>query len=85
MIEKKGISPAIPLLKEFGGWPLLGNKPGGNWKENVFNLAKLLTSLKKYNNDIIIDMSVGIDDKNSTNYIVDVSCKPLFVNIINSN
>ncbi|XP_053381841.1 neprilysin-like [Mercenaria mercenaria] len=70
LIEQKGISVAIPLLNELGGWPILGNKPGGNWNENDFDLAKIITTLRKYNNKVIIDMGVGLDDKNSSYHII---------------
>ncbi|XP_052765248.1 neprilysin-1-like [Mya arenaria] len=70
LIEQKGVGPAIPLLEELGGWPILGSKPGGNWEESKFDLARLITTLRKYNNKVIIDMGVGIDNKNSTNHIV---------------
>lgn len=70
LIEKKGISVAIPLLNELGGWPILGNKSGGNWSESEFDLAEVITTLRKYNNKVIIDMGVGLDDKNSTYHII---------------
>jgi len=73
LIDAKGIAPAIPLLEELGGWPILGTKPGGNWQEAKFDLATLITTLRKYNNKVLIDMGVGVDDKNSTNHILDVS------------
>lgn len=73
LIEQKGITVAIPLLNELGGWPIIGNNSGGNWNESDFDLAKVITTLRKYNNKVIIDMGVGLDDKNSSYHIISVS------------
>ncbi|KAL4217627.1 Membrane metallo-endopeptidase-like 1 [Mactra antiquata] len=70
LIDKKGTSVAVPLLDELGGWPVLGNQPGGHWNESDFDLAKLVATLRKYNNKVIIDMGVTIDEKNSMQRII---------------
>ena len=72
-IDEKGPAVAIPLLNELGGWPILGNQSGGNWNESEFDIAKVMTTLRKYNNKVIIDMGVGLDDKNSSYHIITVS------------
>ncbi|XP_052252371.1 neprilysin-4-like isoform X2 [Dreissena polymorpha] len=73
LINQKGIEPAIPLLNELGGWPILGDKPGGGWREERFDLARLITTLRKYNNKVLIDMGVDVDDMNSTQHIISFS------------
>ena len=60
------------MLNELGGWPVLGNKPGGHWNESEFDMTEVITTLRKYNNKVIIDMAVTIDIKNSTQFIIEV-------------
>lgn len=81
LIDKKGIEPAIPLLDELGGWPILGDKPGGGWREEHFDLARLITTLRKYNNKVLIDMGVEVDDMNSTQHIISVSTWSMEINM----
>ncbi|KAL4221845.1 Membrane metallo-endopeptidase-like 1 [Mactra antiquata] len=69
-INEKQTSVAIPLLEEFGGWPVLSSNPGGNWSESDFNLTQLLISLRKYNNGPLINMFVSPDEKNTENRII---------------
>ncbi|KAL3862327.1 hypothetical protein ACJMK2_008304 [Sinanodonta woodiana] len=70
LIEKRNISVAIPLLEELGGWPVLGNQPGGNWKELDFDLIHLLVGLMKYGNTPLITMNVNSDAKESTRRVI---------------
>ncbi|KAH3712314.1 hypothetical protein DPMN_072009 [Dreissena polymorpha] len=81
LINQKGIEPAIPLLNELGGWPILGDKPGGGWREERFDLARLITTLRKYNNKVLIDMGVDVDDMNSTQHIISVSTWSMGLNL----
>ncbi|XP_061162969.1 neprilysin-like isoform X2 [Saccostrea echinata] len=63
-IEGEGISVALPLLKEVGGWPILGTNEGGNWKEDNFSLASLIVIINKYSNVPYIYPYVLADIKN---------------------
>ena len=66
LIETRNLSVLYPLLQEFGGWPILGNTPGGMWNDSNFDLTDLLISLLKYNNMPLLPLWVGLDDKNNT-------------------
>ena len=72
-IEEKKTSPAVPLLNELGGWPVLGSSAGGNWSEYDFSLTKLLIVLYKYNSRPIVNMAVAGDVKESEKNILNVS------------
>ncbi|XP_056008962.1 neprilysin-4-like [Ostrea edulis] len=63
-IEGDDISVALPLLKEVGGWPILGKNEGGNWNEENFSLASLIASINKYSNVPFIYPYVFVDSKN---------------------
>ncbi|XP_052212856.1 neprilysin-like isoform X2 [Dreissena polymorpha] len=69
-IETLGESVITPLMNEFGGWPVLGTNPGGNWNEGAFSLTRLLTSLVKYSNEPLISIYVSSDVKDSENHII---------------
>ena len=66
LIETRNLSVLYPLLQEFGGWPILGDTPGGMWNDSNFDLTDLLISLLKYNNMPLLPLWVGLDDKNNT-------------------
>ncbi|KAL3862332.1 hypothetical protein ACJMK2_008309 [Sinanodonta woodiana] len=70
LIEKRNISVAIPLLEELGGWPVLGNQLGGNWKESEFDLIKLLVGVLKYYHKPLIQMDIENDLKETTKKII---------------
>lgn len=69
-IDSRGIEPTFGLLKELGGWPVLGNNKGGNWSESQYDLTTLLLDLLRYNNKPLINLYVYTDSKNSTIRII---------------
>lgn len=69
-IDSRGIEPTFGLLKELGGWPVLGNNKGGNWSESQYDLTRLLLDLLRYNNKPLINLYVYTDSKNSTIRII---------------
>ncbi|XP_070559985.1 membrane metallo-endopeptidase-like 1 [Ptychodera flava] len=70
-IEERGSQPLIDLMVNLGGWPVLGNNSGGNWDESAFDLEDQLALLRgEYGKSVIYDASVGIDDDDSTKYIL---------------
>ncbi|XP_022336813.2 neprilysin-like [Crassostrea virginica] len=69
-IDSRGIAPTFGLLKELGGWPVLGDKNGGSWNESDYDLTTLLLNLMKYNNKPLINLYVYTDSKNSTTRII---------------
>lgn len=72
-IEGDDISVALPLLKEVGGWPILGKNEGGNWNEENFSLASLIASINKYSNVPFIYPYVFVDSKNKRQKVLYVS------------
>ncbi|XP_022336609.2 membrane metallo-endopeptidase-like 1 [Crassostrea virginica] len=65
-LEGEEISVALPLLREMGGWPILGTHEGGNWKEGNFSLATLVATINKYSNVPYIFPYVFVDSKDKT-------------------
>lgn len=60
------------ILTNLGGWPVLEEE---NWKESEFDWMESVYKFRQvgYSVDYFIDFSVGIDFKNSTKRIIDVS------------
>ena len=73
LIEERDVNVSYPLLEEMGGWPVLGDSPGGNWTEANYDLTDLLVSLIKYNNKPLIEFYAYTDLKNSTTRVLYVS------------
>ena len=44
-VEAADVAVAFPLLRELGGWPILGNTEGGRWREDDFSLNQLLVRI----------------------------------------
>ena len=69
-IEADGVDAIISLVNsEFGGWPIL---LGSTWDGSTYNLTKLLTALRKYNNNPIFRVGTSTDEKNSSTYDIEV-------------
>ena len=60
--------PLTDLLDSLGGWPVLGNNTGGNWKPNAFDFEKLWADIRKYGVDVIIATGVQVDSANNSKY-----------------
>lgn len=72
LIEADGLDTINDILKQLGGWPVL---EGDRWSEGDFDWRQSVYNFRKagYSVDYFIDFSVGIDLKNSTKRIIDVS------------
>lgn len=72
LIEADGLTTIKEILKQLGGWPVL---EGDKWSEGDFDWRQSVYKFRKagYSVDYFIDFSVGIDLKNSTQRIIDVS------------
>lgn len=72
-----GLTTIKAILKNLGGWPALD---GAKWDEGSFDWRQSVYKFRKagYSVDYFIDFSVGIDVKNSTKRIIDVSSKNLW-------
>lgn len=66
LLEKRGISPLLDLIRSLGGWPVLDK----NWSEDSFDWLNLTAQLRLFNNDILIVEWVGPDLKNSNENII---------------
>lgn len=63
------------MVKQLGGWPVLGEKSG--WQEEkTFDWLELLIKFRQsgFDHDVLIDLSVTPDFRNNTKHIIDVSC-----------
>ncbi|UJR11165.1 hypothetical protein I4U23_015346 [Adineta vaga] len=69
-IEVDGVDVILSLVNsEFGGWPIL---LGSSWDGSMFNLTKLLVTLRKYNNNMIYRVGTSTDEKNSSTYDIEM-------------
>lgn len=74
-IELEGDEPLIGVLRQFGGWPVVGASSG--WHDNHDNGFDWVDTIIKfrqrgYSHDIIIDLSVVPDVRNNTRFIIDL-------------
>lgn len=72
LIEQEGLRTIHQILKDLGSWPVL---EGANWDEGSFDWRKSVYKFRVmgYSVDYFMDFSVGVDVKNSTKRIIDVS------------
>ena len=69
-IERVGDLPLRRVLSYLGGWPVIET----SWNSSAFTLEKVLGIMRgHYNAAMMIDSGVAADDKNSTEYILQVS------------
>ena len=73
IIEARQEKPLLELLKMLGGWPVLD---GDSWNASSFNWVDTVTTLRQFNNDILLAVWVGPDGKDSDDYIVQVCISP---------
>ena len=72
-IEVEDISPILSLINdELGGWPIL---EGSSWSDSAIDLPSLLLKLRAYSNSIIFGMGTSTDQKNSTEYDIEVRAR----------
>lgn len=72
LIEQEGMKIIKSILNELGSWPVL---EGPSWNEGDFDWRQSVYKFRKvgYSVDYFMDFSVGVDVKNSTRRIIDVS------------
>lgn len=73
MIENLGATPITDIAEKLGGWPLIKGDSWNaddswTWQETTQKFRRLGFSM-----DYIVDFSVGVDYKNTSNRIIDVS------------
>ncbi|PIK43745.1 putative membrane metallo-endopeptidase-like 1 [Apostichopus japonicus] len=64
-IEAKDAQPLTELLTELGGWPVLGNQPGGDWREVDYNFEDLWSKMASYELFLLVEGFVEVNEKNS--------------------
>lgn len=73
LIEANALQTAKQLLVNLGGWPVLEgrfwNEYRFEWKTAMFSFRKIGLSI-----DMLFDLSVGFDLKNSNRRIIQVRC-----------
>jgi len=64
----------LDIIRQLGGWPVLGEKSGWS-KERPFDWLDLLIKFRRlgFSHDVLIDLSVTPDFRNNTRHIIDVS------------
>ena len=68
-IERVGDAPLRNVFMFLGRWPVID----GQWNSSAFSLENLLALMRGYYNaPMLIDSWVAADDKNSTQYIIQV-------------
>lgn len=72
IIEERGIKPLTDILDTFGGWPVV---KGNLWSEESFNWIEMLKmfSIHGLKTSMIFSFAIGLDYKNSTRYVLEVS------------
>lgn len=72
LIEERGLKPLHNITERLGGWPVV---KGDSWDESSWSWVEAVKKFRKegYSMDYILDFSVGIDLKNSTQRTIDVS------------
>ncbi|CAH0562497.1 unnamed protein product [Brassicogethes aeneus] len=67
-IEERREEPLLKMIRHLGGWPIIDE----NWDESSFDLISLLGRLRLLNNDVLISEWIGLDMKNSNEYIIHI-------------
>ncbi len=67
-LDYTGSKPLLDLIKQVGGWPLLGS----SWDESQFQWEELYVVLREMNVKPLMDISVGTDNKDSTKHVITV-------------
>lgn len=88
-IETRGDEPLLEVLRDLGGWPVVGNEPAGSARStgnvvrrstpegqpgNKFNWLDTIIKFRQrgFSHDMIIDLSVVPDVRNSRRYIIEL-------------
>ena len=69
LIDSRGPEPLTDLVSQFGGWPVLDS----NWSESQFDLETVIARLRLYGSRALVNMWVGVDDRQSNVHVIAVS------------
>jgi len=70
LIDDRGHEPLSQLLAELGGWPVLQDD---DWDELTFDLETTVAKLRLYGSRALVNMWVGVDDRQSDVHVIAVS------------
>ena len=71
-LEGRGVDSLLQVLESFGGWPLANNNTGYN--ESGYNFFEAFSHVVgKLGSNILLNVVVYPDPKNTSNYIITVS------------
>lgn len=72
LIEERGLQPLIDQVEGMGGWPVV---KGDGWNESAWNWQQSVSQFRHrgFSMDYFFDFSIGIDLRNSSERIIDVS------------
>lgn len=72
LIEERGLQPLIDQVEGMGGWPVV---KGAGWDDSQWTWQKSVREFRHrgFSMDYFFDFSIGIDLRNSTARIIDVS------------
>lgn len=57
LLQERGVQPLLDLLQTLGGWPVLDP----NWNADTFNWINVTAQIRKYFNNIFIELWIGPD------------------------
>ncbi|XP_078330083.1 endothelin-converting enzyme 1-like isoform X2 [Crassostrea virginica] len=69
-IEKQGVDPVIKLIRDLHSWPLTSSH-GLTWMEASWDFLRALATNHMTGFSALFSMSVSVDDKNSSQYIIE--------------
>lgn len=67
-INQTGVEPLLALIESTGGWNLVDGTRSGEWSVNSTHFIQN----KLYRSRALFEVSVGIDEKNSSKYIIKI-------------
>lgn len=68
-VEKQGVDPIIKFIRDLHSWPLT-SAHGLTWTEASWDFLQALTANHVNGFSALFSMSVSVDDKNSSRYII---------------
>ena len=80
VLEARGVDSLLQVLDNVGGWPLADNNTGYN--ESAYNFYDAFSYIVgKLGSNILLNVVVYPDPKNTSNYIITVSARQSHVTL----
>ncbi|XP_006815211.2 neprilysin-1-like [Saccoglossus kowalevskii] len=72
-IDNVGKAPLTRLLESLGGWPVLGDNPGGRWNASHYKLESLLSlMLREIGNSLLFSTHVSTETMQPSRRVIQV-------------